>query len=469
MFQVADSEIGIKLGSMSSKELKVALVGRPNVGKSTLFNRLTRSKKALVDPSPGLTRDVRQASVEIDGGTILLFDTGGLAAPKDADPIAELVYKQGLKFIEEAHRILLLVDAKQGITAADRQVADLLRERRLPFVVVANKVDNAEIELGIYEFYELGTDELIPISAEHGRGINKLKCILSGWAREAPKVQPEDQAPEATGEREDLIRLALIGRPNAGKSSLLNRLAGEERMIVTDIPGTTRDAIDTMIRRPDGTGVLITDTAGIRRRSKVRNRIEKFSVLKAIEAIRTSHIALVLLSAEEGITDQDKRLIGYTDEYARGCITLYNKWDLIRGDHALIRLRMQELKRAKRFVPYAPHLNISALTSRGLDRIFPMVDEVYRQFHTSTNTGTVNQILRQALAKRTPPIHKGHHVRLYYATQIRTGPPTFLIFANYPDYIPNQYKRFLVNQFREQLDIPHTPVRLVFRQRKRRK
>ncbi len=454
---------------MNSKELKVTLVGRPNVGKSTLFNRLVRSKKALVDPTPGLTRDIRHASIEIGGKRIHLFDTGGLAAPEDADPIAGLVYQQSIKSLEQADKILLLVDAQEGITAADRQVISLLRKRRLPFVIVANKVDNSRIELGIYEFYELGVDEIIPISAEHGRGVNKLKQILSNWASELSEISVTEGKVETTQEEDNVIRLALIGRPNAGKSSLLNRLAGEERMIVTDIPGTTRDAIDTLIERPGKTNLLITDTAGIRRRSKVKNRIEKFSVLKAIEAIRTSHIALVLLSAEEGVTDQDKRLIGYTDKYARGCITLFNKWDLIQGNQGLIRLRMQELKLAKKFIPFAPHLNISALTARGLDRIFPAVDMVFRQFHTRANTGTVNQILQQALAQRTPPIHKGHHIKLYYSTQIKTGPPTFLVFANYPEYIPNQYKRFLVNQFRKQLDIPHTPIRLVFRQRERRK
>ncbi len=457
--------------------MKIALVGRPNVGKSTLFNRLTRTKNALVDPTPGLTRDVRQAEIDLKGRRILLFDTGGLAAPEDADPIAGLVHRQSVRALDQADRILLLVDAQEGITAADREVADLLREKRLSFTLVANKVDNSTIELGLYEFYELGVEEIIPISAEHGRGIRALTQTIVSWADEMSEEEEEAPSEEAeitegleeAEEEEGSIRVALIGRPNVGKSSLLNRLVGEPRMIVTDIPGTTRDAIDTLIERPDGRDIILTDTAGIRRRSRVKNRIEKFSVLKAIEAIRTCHIALVLLNAQEGVTDQDKRLIGYTDEYARGCITLFNKWDLIQGDQKLTKLRMEELKRAKRFVPYAPHLNISALTGRGVKRIFPMIDLVFEHFSARANTGRVNQILQRAMAQRTPPIHKGHHVKLYYGTQIRTRPPTFLIFANYPDYIPNQYKRFLVNQFRQQMEIENAPIRLVFRQRERRK
>ncbi len=456
----------------TARALKVALVGRPNVGKSTLFNRLAGTKAALVDPTPGLTRDVRQAEVVIQGRRFLLFDTGGLAAPGDTDPLAGLVHRQSLKAIEQADRVLFLVDARNGLTAADREVAELLREKRLPFFLVANKADTPSMELGLYEFYELGVEEIIPVSAEHGLGMDGLLRLLLSWADEAAKSGHGEQEPPGVLPEEEMegpIRVALLGRPNVGKSSLLNRLAGEPRMIVTDIPGTTRDAVDTLIERPQGRDIVLTDTAGIRRRSRVRNRVEKFSVLKAIEAIRTSHLVLVLLDAPEGVTDQDKRLIGYVDEYSRGCITLFNKWDLVQGDQGLARLRMEELERAKRFIPYAPHINISALTGKGVKRIFPLVDQVFRHFSFQANTGRVNRVLQRAMAQRTPPVHKGHHIRLYYATQTGTAPPTFLVFANYPDCIPAQYKRFLANQFRRQLEVEHAPVRLVFRQRERRR
>ncbi len=468
---------------MAETILKIALVGRPNVGKSTLFNRLTRSKDALVDPTPGLTRDVRKRQIEIDKRQILVFDTGGLAAPEDSDPIAGLVHRHSMRAIKDADRILLLVDAQEGLTQADREVAKLLRREHLYFHVVANKVESKKIQLGLYEFYELGVNEVLEISAVQGKGLRELRQLIVKWADEKKKSLDEkswvqlDKASltlegniteDETEQVEAPIRVSIIGRPNIGKSSLLNRLAGEPRMIVTDIPGTTRDAIDTLIERQDGPDILVTDTAGIRRRAKVKDKIEKFSILKAIEAIRTCHVAMVMLDATEGVTDQDKKLIGYVDEYNRSCITLYNKWDLIQGDKKTIGLRLDQLRMAKRFVPYSPHLNISALTGKGVRRIFHLIEEVYGHFSTKVNTGRINQVLQKAMAQRTPPIHKGHHLRLYYATQLRTRPPTFLIFANYPEYIPNQYKRFIVNQIRQQLNIPYTPIRLVFRERERR-
>jgi len=451
---------------------RVALVGRPNVGKSTLFNRLTGSRHALVDPTPGLTRDRRYGRVAWKGLVMEIIDTGGLEPGRGGDIVSRAAHEQSIKAIEESALLLVLLDGQEGITASDRMAMEFLRSFGKPCLGVVNKVDGPVQDRGLPEFYELGFDVLVPVSAEHGRGVRDLMdevnraLIEGGWAVERPGGEEEDRAPEEEGDGP--VRLAVIGRPNVGKSSLLNRIVGESRMIVTDVPGTTRDAVDTVLRRRGRREIMLIDTAGIRRRARVEERIEKFSVLKAIDAIRDCHLALIVLDATEGVTDQDKRLIGYADQYGRAGISVFNKWDLVVKDEGLARLRLGELKRAKHFAEHMPHLNCSALTGRHVDRILPMVDAVYEEFSASVNTGRANQVLERALALRSPPIAHGHHLRLYYTTQVASRPPTFLIFTNYPKWVPTQYSRFLANQFRQQLDLPRTPVRFIFRQRERR-
>ena len=451
---------------------RVALIGRPNVGKSTLFNRLTGTRDALVDATPGLTRDRRYSELSWGNLTMQLIDTGGMDKFHDKDSMSRVVQEQCLKAVEESDLMLVILDAKEGVTVADREVINAVRSSEKPYVIAINKVDNPARELNIGEFFELGVNEITSISASHGRGIDDLMRevvrVLKGMDRQEDYVLEHDQGRTPEIEEDQPIRVAIIGRPNTGKSSLLNTLAGEPRMIVTDVPGTTRDAIDTLIKRSDRRDILLTDTAGIRRKAKVRDKIEKFSIIKAINAIKACDIALVVMNISEGITDQDKRLIGYTERYSRACITLFNKLDLVRKDQRLMKLRSQELQRAKRFIPYSPHLDISALTGRRVDRILPLIDQVYTDFSTSTNTGTINRVLQDATGKRNPPISRGHHLRLFYSTQVVTHPPTFLIFANYPDSIPSHYKRFLANQFRDQLHLNHTPIRILFRKRERR-
>lgn len=268
----------------------------------------------------------------------------------------------------------------------------------------------------------------------------------------------------ASHHEEESIRVCIIGRPNVGKSSLLNRLVGEERMIVADQPGTTRDSIDTVLSRDKGADIVLVDTAGIRRRSKVRDKIEKFSVLKAIEAIKASDIAVVVLDASEGVTDQDKRLIGYSAKYGKGCITLFNKWDLVKADAGMRRRLKREAELIKKVVPYAPHLNISALSGRNVSKLLPLIDQVYRDYSFRQTTGRLNRILKEALLRRNPPVVKGHFLKVYYATQVDVRPPTFAVFANYPELFPDHYRRFLANYFRKECGIPNTPVRIVFRQ-----
>ena len=444
------------------------------MGKSTLLNRLTRTRDALVDSTPGLTRDRRYAELRWEDLTMQLIDTGGMDRSPDLDSISRIVHEQSLKAVEESDLLLIILDVKEGLTPADREIIDALRPYKKPYLIIINKVDNPSREFNLGEFYELGVNEVIPVSAEHGKGMNALMTRVVDVLRHTDRpledspADLEDLPQELKQDEEQPVKVALIGRPNTGKSSLLNRLVGEPRMIVTDVPGTTRDAIDTLLQRPGRKDILLTDTAGIRRKARVSNKIEKFSIIKAINVIKACDIVLVVMDISEGITDQDKRLIGYTERYGRACITLFNKCDLIQQDQSLVKLRSGELERAKRFIPYSPHLNISALTGKRVNRILPLIDDVYVDFNTLINTGSVNSVLQKALAKRTPPISRGHHLKLYYTTQVATKPPTFLLFANYPDFIPSQYKRFLANQFREQLCLKQTPVRILFRKRERR-
>jgi GTP-binding protein len=453
---------------------KVALIGRPNVGKSTLLNRLTRTRDALVDSMPGLTRDRRYAELRWDGLEMQLIDTGGIDRSPNLNRISQIVHEQSLKAVEESDLLLIILDVKEGLTLADREIIDSLRSYKKPYLIVINKVDNPSRELNLGEFYELGVSEVIPVSAEHGKGINALMTRVVDVLKHTD-LPLKDTLADLEGltqgpmqDEDQPIKVALIGKPNTGKSSLFNRLVGESRMIVTDLPGTTRDAIDTLLQRPGRKDILLTDTAGIRRKTRVSNKIEKFSIIKAINVIKDCDIVLIVMDSSEGITDQDKRLIGYTERYGRACITLFNKWDLVQQDQSLVKLRSGELERAKRFIPYSPHQNISALTGKHVNRMLPLIDDVYVDFNTLINTGSVNSVLQKALAKRTPPISRGHHLKLYYSTQVATKPPAFLLFANYPDFIPSQYKRFLANQFREQLGLKQTPIRILFRKRERR-
>lgn len=459
----------------------IVLAGRPNVGKSTLFNRLTRSRQALVDSTPGVTRDRRYAWLQWQGLTLRLVDSGGLDSRLDADEITRLTHEQSLVAIAEADLVLLILDGREGLTVADREIVAQLRHYDVPILFLVNKVDGPGQEVHLGEFYELGAEELVPVSAEHGRGIRVLQERVleildrQGWGQrllaenkgsDLEKEKPGLESPQA--EEDQVIRVTVLGRPNVGKSSLVNRLIGAPRMIVTDVPGTTRDAIDTLVERPGARALLLTDTAGVRRKAKVRERVEKFSILKTLNALKTSDIALVILDATEGVTDQDRRLLGYTAEAGRACIAVFNKWDLVQGDPHLASRRRDELKEATRFIPYAPHLFLSAKTGRRVSCLFPLIETLYEDHSARISTGRLNQALKKTLSLRHPPISQGHHIRLYYTTQVATRPPTFLIFANYPQVIPESYQRFLANQFRVLLDLRSTPIRILFRERDRR-
>ncbi len=473
-------------GAETSRPLpQVALIGRPNVGKSTLFNRLTGSKAALVDNTPGITRDRRYGTARRAPCPFTLIDTGGLSTGlSDADQIGHQVMEQTHRALDEADLLVIIFDAREGLTPEDQDVIELLRRARKPFLAVVNKVEGKKADVAIAEFYETGIEELLPISAKTGKGIAGLLERICEELESSKILAPGGTAIQATGEdsskeaeqkadmeatgaegpKDRPIRVCIIGRPNVGKSSLLNRIIGEQRMIVADVPGTTRDSIDTLLSRKKGPDLILVDTAGIRRRSRVRDKIEKFSVLKAIEAIKSSDIAVVVMDATEGITDQDKRLIGYTAQYGKGCITLYNKWDLVRDDPGLRRRLNKEAEVLRKVVPYAPHLNISALSGSNVQKLLPLIDRVFADFSFRQSTGRLNRLLKEALLRRNPPVVKGHFLKIYYMTQTDVHPPCFVLFCNYPDLFPEHYRRFLANFFRRQCGIPHTPIRIIFRQ-----
>ncbi|MBT8346053.1 MAG: ribosome biogenesis GTPase Der [Desulfofustis sp.] len=437
----------------------VALVGRPNVGKSTLFNRITRSRKAIVDPTPGVTRDRQYERVSWKDHFFMLVDTGGIDDnPEDA--MVEDIRTQAMTAIEEADIILFIMDGKEGLMPADHEVINLLRrvEKRIFYVV--NKIDGPEQEDELLiPFYELGVDQLWSVSAEHSYGFGTL---MDGLCEALPDDSASQEIPDNT------IRLAFLGRPNVGKSSMINRIVGEQRMVVSDIPGTTRDSVDTLLSHKDKNYLLI-DTAGIRRKGKTREKLEKFSILKALAALGRCDIAVVLLDAEEGITEQDAKVIGYTQEQGRGLILLVNKWDLVADDKKRQVQIMEEIALAVPFVGFAPLIKVSALTGYGFKRLFPAVGSVYRQFTATFPTSALNRLLADATEHHSPPIYKNKRLKLYYTSQISTAPPTFVIMTNSYKGVHFSYQRYLVNRYRDGLDLDRVPLRLLFKDKKQQR
>ena len=442
----------------------VVLIGRPNVGKSTLFNRITKSRKAIVDPTPGVTRDRQYERVEWDQKAFILVDTGGLeqerGTSEEGDIMAGSIREQTLQAVTEADVVLFLMDGREGLTPTDFDMTNLLRKVQKPVYFVVNKIDGEELEQVLLPpFYELGVKKLWAVSAEHGYGIRTLMDDLAA-------ALPEHE--ESTLQPAESVRIAFFGRPNVGKSSLINRLLGEYRMVVSDIPGTTRDSIDTMLTTKSGSYLLI-DTAGIRRKGKVKAKLEKFSIIKALAALERCDIAIILIDAEEGVTEQDTKVIGYTQEQGRACILVVNKWDLVKGDRKAQKKIIADLQLATPFVGFAPILTLSALTGKGVQKLLPEIDSVYEQFCKTFTTSLLNRILQDASASHPPALHRGRRIKLLYTTQIATRPPMFAIVTNYPKAIHFSYHRYLVNIFRKELALDKTPIRIVFRERKRKK
>lgn len=436
----------------------VALIGRPNVGKSTLFNRMVKRRDALVDPTPGVTRDRHYARVAWEEHTFILVDTGGIDDEDDA--ITNHIRNQALQAIEEADVIFFLMDGREGLTPSDHEIVELLRRTEKKVFFIVNKIDSPEIEDTLLApFWELGVDKLWPLSGDHGYGYTTLMEGLTPFLQESGL---ELDLPENT------MRIAFLGRPNVGKSSLVNAIIGQERMVVSDIAGTTRDSVDILVSRDKYTYLLI-DTAGIRRKGKTTDKLEKFSVLKALKAIGRCDIALVVLDAEEGITEQDTKVISYTQDQGRALIVLINKWDLIKEDKKRQEQLLLEVELALKFIPYAPVLKVSALTGTGIKRLFPEIGKLYRQFHQRFPTAALNRLLAEAVARHEPPYYHGRRLKFFYTAQLGTAPPLFAVVANDPKGIHFSYQRYLTNCFRDGLGLDRVPVRLLFRERSGRK
>ncbi|MBW2029563.1 MAG: ribosome biogenesis GTPase Der [Deltaproteobacteria bacterium] len=433
--------------------LTIAIVGRPNVGKSTLFNRLSRSRDALVDNQPGVTRDRLYAPVRWEDKCITIIDTGGFD-DKDGQPFHDKIKEQIALAIEEADRIIFMVDGRQGLMPGDQDVAELLRHAEKDVFLAVNKIDGPEQDGLLSDFYALGIEKVYPLSAAHGYGLKSLMEALLEGVHEHEREE----------EKDDRIRVSILGRPNVGKSSLINRILGFERLLVSDLPGTTRDSVDTLCTW-QGRDYLLIDTAGLRRRGRVKEKIEKFSMIKSLRSLDRCHIAVVLLDAGEGIVEQDAHVCGYALERGRGVILAVNKWDILKGHPERIKRLNESIDRQLQFVSFAPRVNLSALTGEKVTKLFSTIDTLYRQFTHRVGTGAVNKAVEEILAKNPPPRAGRGRVKVFYATQTDTRPPTFVVFVNRPEDIHFSYKRFLINQFRERFQLGLTPIRLVFRKR----
>lgn len=440
----------------------VALVGRPNVGKSTLFNRLTRSRAAIVEDMPGVTRDRHYDRVEMQddsgepNGSLVLIDTGGFE-PRANEGIPALMARQVQTAMEEADVIIFLLDGREGVTPLDRDIAVLLRRQEKPVVVAANKLDRPHDRDQAMEFWELGLSEPLAVSGSHSLGIGELMEQLD---RLLPPLEPSDQ-PE---EEDDEIRVAVIGRPNAGKSSLINRLAGEERVIVSEVPGTTRDAIDILVQDGD-TRYRFIDTAGFRRPGKIGIGVEKWSVMRAMKAIEGADVAVLMVDSVEGMTDGEARVCGLAVESGRSVVVAFNKWDLVEEPDRRFKSIHEEMDFKMKFVSYVPSVVISALTGRGVPRVLRAINQVYEQYIFRAPTSDVNRVLEDAQLVHAPPTVGGRRLKFFFATQAETKPPTFVIFCNMADKVHFSYARFLNNRFREAFGLDSIPVRVIFRQR----
>lgn len=429
----------------------VAIVGRPNVGKSTLFNAILRRKKAIVEDTPGVTRDLNFGEVEYEGKRFLLVDTGGFE-PEAKEGIAALVARQCQVAVEEAQAIIFVMDVNDGLTPLDREISLFLRKKQKEVFYVVNKVDGSKQRRALGEFYELGVEKLYHITALHRRGIEEL---LDDLVKVLPPSE-DQEVPEG-------IKVSIVGRPNVGKSSLLNRILGYERAIVDGTPGTTRDAIDTPLSL-NGKNYLLIDTAGIRRRSRISKRIEWYCVWQAIRSIERADVALLVLDAVEGPTDQDLKIGSLIQRRGKGGILVVNKWDLAIGK--VDQRRYEEALRQKfHFFDYTPIVFCSAKTGYGLEGIMDKVDMVYQEAHKRINTGKLNRWFRRLISQYEPPISGGKRIKFYYITQVGVGPPTFVLFANYPEGVKENYRRFLVKKLREEFGFAGVPINLVIKQR----
>lgn len=434
----------------------VAVVGRPNVGKSTLFNKLIGQRLSIVEDTPGVTRDRIYSKCEWRGRKFMVVDTGGIE-PKEDDKMLTLMRQQAEMAISHADVIVLVTDVRCGVTANDYAVADMLQKSGKPVILAVNKCDTlGETPMEVYEFYNLGIGEPYPISSVHGHGTGDM-------LDEIIKYFPENDADDYD---ESDIRVAVIGKPNAGKSSLINRIAGEDRVIVSDIAGTTRDATDTIIDREEGRFVFI-DTAGIRRKSKITEKIEHYSVLRAYMAVDRADVCVIMIDAVEGFTEQDSKVAGYAHEQGKACIVAVNKWDAVEKTDKTMQEYRKKLENDFSFMSYVPFIFISAKTGQRVEKLFEMIKMVSEQNAMRISTGMLNDVLAYAVARVQPPSDKGRRLKIYYMTQASAKPPTFVMFVNRADLFHFSYQRYIENQIRTTFGLEGTPVRMIVRERNR--
>ena len=430
----------------------VAIVGRPNVGKSTFFNKVAGRKISITEDRPGVTRDRLYADAEWRGRAFSMVDTGGIEL-KSQDTMWREIKKQAEVAIDTAHVILFFVDGKEGLTASDYDVADMLRRSKKPVILVVNKIDDYS-EDKLFEFYSLGLGEPYAVSSEHGTGLGDLLDEVVSYFEKIP------------AEDDNSIKIAVVGKPNAGKSSLVNRLLGFDRSIVTDIAGTTRDAIDTRFTAPDGGEYTIIDTAGIRKKSRVEDDIEYYSVMRAFDAVRRADVCILVVDSTEGLTEQDTKIIGYVHEQGKPSVVVMNKWDLIEKDTNTINEFQAKLKEDLKFMDYFRSLYVSAKTGQRTDKILAAVKEVYANSKRRIQTGVLNDVISSAVRANEPPSYNSRRLKIYYSTQVAEAPPVFAIFVNDGRLLHFSYERFLENTLRSAFDFSGTPIKIVTRDKK---
>ncbi|GJL79960.1 MAG: ribosome biogenesis GTPase Der [Nitrospinaceae bacterium] len=433
----------------------VVIIGRANVGKSTLFNKLTQKRTAIVNDTPGVTRDRLFGRTEWMGRPVIVVDTGGLDIDNENE--IELQVKEQVWIAQnEADFIVLVVDSQQGLTAQDRDIINRVRKTGKPFWLAVNKVDVPLHEKQVYEFSQLGIKATFPISAEHGPGVLEM---MEDLVAAFPEAVPEEPEPDA-------IRIAIVGKPNAGKSSLVNKLLQSERCIVSPVPGTTRDAIDTVLQ-VEGRNLLLIDTAGIRRKGKTREVLDKYSVIMALKALDRCDIAVLVLDAAEGVTEQDATIAGYAFDRGKGCIIVANKWDLIKEPKKSFPKFEEQVRDKFKFLEFAPLLTVSAITGQGLNKLLSAFGKVYREYSRNISTARLNECFERAILKNPMASYRGKFLKLLYTTQVKSCPPTFRCFVNYPEGIHFSYRRYLTNSLRKGFGFSGTPVRLLFSGRKK--
>ncbi|AAP08484.1 ribosome-associated GTPase EngA [Bacillus tropicus] len=430
----------------------IAIVGRPNVGKSTIFNRIVGERVSIVEDIPGVTRDRIYSAGEWLNHEFNIIDTGGIDIGDE--PFLTQIRQQAEVAIDEADVIIFMTNGRDGVTAADEEVAKILYRSNKPVVLAVNKVDNPEMRSDIYDFYALGFGEPFPISGTHGLGLGDL---LDEAAQHFPKIEED-------GYDEDTIRFSLIGRPNVGKSSLVNALLGQERVIVSNVAGTTRDAVDTPYSK-DGKDYVIIDTAGMRKKGKVYESTEKYSVLRALRAIERSDVVLVVLDGEEGIIEQDKKIAGYAHDSGRAVVIVVNKWDAVKKDEKTMKAFEENIRAHFQFLEYAPIVFLSAKTRKRTQTLIPVIDEVNESHSIRIQTNVLNDVIMDAVAMNPTPTHNGSRLKIFYATQVAVKPPTFVVFVNDPELLHFSYERFLKNRLRESFGFVGTPIHIIARAR----